>query len=101
MFASVLTKFRFPIGLIKDYADVLRSFLTENQPTSHYQQRPKSWYRQALRGEFQSWIVCFPEQIGGNVLVIWEDDNGLLTLLPKYKGGVVLNVREVLSSYFE
>ncbi len=102
MFASVLTKLRFPIGLVKDYADTLRNFLTENQPVDHYtKDRPKSWYRQALRGEFPSWIVCFPEQIGGKLLVIWEGDKGLVNLLPNYKGGVVINVREVLSPYLE
>ena len=51
-FTSVLARSKFPIGMLKGYAGVLRGFIIETQPEAHYEEQPREWYRRALRGDF-------------------------------------------------
>ena len=98
-FAAVLVRFRFPIGLIKSYADIVRGFLHERQPEHHYKVRSQDWYRRAFRGEFPTWIDCFPDQVDGEILIGWEDESRIVELMKTHRADVLVNVKEVISPF--
>ena len=98
-FTAVLARLKFPIGMLKVYTDLLRGFVYETQPEAHYEQRPRDWYRQARRGDFDSWLMCCPELVGGEVHVEWQGRKHFFQIVKTYRAGVLVDVRQVIAPF--
>lgn len=110
----VLARFKFTVGILQEYADVVRNLLHECEPDSLYEIRPRGWFRGAFRGSFNSWMGFIPEvtreYIPGEteegllspedrLVFFWEDERTLTTGLRTRRAITLVRVSEVISPF--
>ena len=108
---TVLARFGFTIGILHDYADTVRNFLLERQPVSLYHQRSRGWFRAALRGNFDTWMVFIPELVrerlpgeqgtpsNERLAFSWEGEPAIAKLLRTRRAATLVSVRQVISPF--
>ena len=110
----VLARFKFTVGILQEYADVVRNLLHENEPASLYERRERGWFRGAFRGSFNSWMGFIPEltkeYIPGEteqpqlsqenrLVFFWEDERTLTKGLHTRRAITLISVTEVISPF--
>ncbi len=110
----VLARFKFTVGILEEYADMVRNLLHENEPDSLYEARARGWFRGAFRGNFNSWMGFIPEltkeYIPGEteqpqlsqedrLVFFWEDETTLIQSLQTRRAITLISVSEVISPF--
>lgn len=114
-FVAFLAKFRLQIGELKNYARIWREWVEETERGEGVKETLE-WRRRALKGDRDSWVIVWPLRMplrmdgvdssgvplpGKDGLTAWFKPEDFVHLPPDLVGGIIVNIREIVSPFVE
>ena len=108
---AFLARYKMPIGDLKYWSSIIRELLTVPQFLGKRPAQQK-WYKAALRGEVESYVVLDPfkklgvtgftrERLPPQGSYVWMPEDKLLATLRANPGAIVVNVRKMIAPLVE